>query len=307
MAGANAIRAILLLGAIVAAACGGTGTQAPTATKRAGLIAFTRQHRSQRDQIYVVDTNGSVERPLTAGTDDALEPVWSPDGSRIAFLGHNDELFVMNADGTHRRLVTRGAGWIRGADRPTWSPDGRRLVFAADLDALAHALYTVNADGTGLRRLHRASGTDPAWSPDGKVIAFSADEGGIALMRVTDGRTRDLTDGSCDTFPTWSPDGTQIAYNFTPGPTCLSAASEIHVVGADGDDDRALTHPPNGLYDQAAAWSPDGERIVFTRGDFAYGDIYVIDAAGGAATQLTETRLHRDFDPSWQALPARSG
>src|SRR5262249_13916580 len=59
-------------------------------------------------------------------------------------------LFVMNADGTRRRLVTRGAGQFQAADRPTWSPDGQKLVFAVDLGDV-HALYTVNADGTGLR------------------------------------------------------------------------------------------------------------------------------------------------------------
>ena len=293
-----------MIGAIVAAACGGTDVQAPP--RRPGLIAFTRQNRSQRDQIYVVDASGSAERPLTAAVDDALEPVWSPDGSRIAFLGHHDQLFVMNADGTHRRLVTRGAGLFRAADRPTWSPDGRKLVFAVDFGDV-HALYIVNADGTGLRPLHRARGTDPAWSPDGRVIAFSADVGGITLMRVADGRLRKLTDGFCDTFPTWSPDGKRIAYNFTPGPTCLSASSEIHVVASDGGGDRSLTHPPNGLYDQSAAWSADGERIVFVRGDFAYGDLYVAEVDGGVVERLTRTHLHRDFDPSWQALPARSG
>jgi TolB protein len=303
MAGTTGLGGVLVIGAIVAAGCGGTETQGPTAANRPGLIAFTRQNRTHLDQIYVVDANGKTERPLTKATDDALEPVWSPDGSRLAFVGRNSELFVMNADGTGRRLVTRGAGPIQSADRATWSPDGRRLVFTVDLGH-EHVLYAVDADGTGLRRLPHARGTDPAWSPDGKVIAFSADDGGVALMRVADGRIRVLTHGSCDTFPTWSPDGTHIAYTYTPGPTCLSAASEIHVVGSDGDDDRALTHPPNDLYDQSAAWSPDGERVVFQRGDFAYGDIYVVDVADGAVTQLTGTRLHQDFDPSWQAIPA---
>jgi len=304
MAGYGRISLFIVAGGLLAAGCGATQQPAPAADKRAGLIAFTRQNLSQRNQIYVVNSNGRAERPLTLAADNALDPVWSPDGKRIAFIGgRNATLFVMNADGSNRRLVTRGAGGpFLGAGRASWSPDGTRLVFTVDLD-VGHALYMVNVDGSGLHELRGARGTDPAWSPDGTTIAFSADDSGISLMSATGGKVRALTDGSCDMLPTWSPDGARLAYTFTPGELCLTAPSEIHVVDADGDNERALTHASGELYDQSPAWSPDGGQIVFQRGDFAYGDIYVVTVDDGKLTRLTGTRLHRDFDPSWQGVP----
>jgi Tol biopolymer transport system component len=304
VAGATRIHAVFLVGAFLAGGCGATKSPAPTAAKRAGLIAFTRQNLSQRNQIYVVNSNGHAERPLTLAADNALDPVWSPDGKRIAFIGgRNATLFVMNADGTDKRLVTRGAGSpFVGASRASWSPDSTRLVFTVDLE-VGHALYMVNVDGSGLHELRGARGTDPAWSPDGTTIAFSADDSGISLMSATGGKVRALTDGSCDMLPTWSPDGARLAYTFTPGEVCLTAPSEIHVVDADGDNERALAHASGELYDQSPAWSPDGGQIVFQRGDFAYGDIYVVTVADGRLTRLTSTHIHRDFDPSWQPVP----
>jgi Tol biopolymer transport system component len=90
-------------------------------------------------------------------------PVWSPDGQRLIFLGrergpYDDDIIVMNADGSGQ---TRVAAGLTG--RPAvWSSDGQRIAFAQDTRA-GWYVCVVNADGTQLRRL--AEGTHPMWLP----------------------------------------------------------------------------------------------------------------------------------------------
>jgi Tol biopolymer transport system component len=90
--------------------------------------------------------------------DDSMPDV-SPDGRRIAFTSNRDqqgEVYVMNADGTGQKRLTRRAGddWS-----PDFSPDGRRIAFTQ----LPGTIWVMNADGTGLRAVTR--GTDADWRP----------------------------------------------------------------------------------------------------------------------------------------------
>jgi Tol biopolymer transport system component len=144
--------------------------------------------------LYMVDVKGGAPRliansklcsvPIEQGGCDQMTglssrtyPVWSPDGLRIAYADYRydlatDEIWTMNADGTdQRRLVDVGkcganqsAGCTNGL---AWSPDGSQLAFHS-----AGGIYTVRADGSGLRRITK-DGVQPSWSPDGSRIAFS--------------------------------------------------------------------------------------------------------------------------------------
>ena len=85
-------------------------------------------------QIYVSAIDGSGIVPLTAetsATGDANYPVWSPDGSKIAYIGVQDgleQVFVMNADGSGKTQLTTDA--VNHDQVPDWSPDGSKIAYA---------------------------------------------------------------------------------------------------------------------------------------------------------------------------------
>jgi Tol biopolymer transport system component len=101
----------------------------------------------------VVNVDGSGLTQLTDWPMNASYPNWSPDGTRIVFNDNSDNasttvalnVWVMNADGTHRTQLTHNTGgaWDFGAD---WSPDGTKIVYV--VGSRNNALAVMNADGS---------------------------------------------------------------------------------------------------------------------------------------------------------------
>jgi Tol biopolymer transport system component/polyisoprenoid-binding protein YceI len=163
-----------------------TATLWPAWSPDGSKLAFTRSE-GDSSAIWVMNANGRNPRALTE--DDLVEqetftpdefPAWSPDGGRIAYTSFlpdgNDDIFVMNADGSGQTRLTSGPEYDSD---PAWSPDGERIAFSRDGD-----IYTMGPDGSGLRRLTRGSARDgaPAWSRDGRWLAFArADERGTTF------------------------------------------------------------------------------------------------------------------------------
>ena len=90
----------------IIAGCGG-GSAAPPAAKPAGLIAYTHQNPSGADQIFVMRADGGGPHALTTPAQDSLDPIWSPDGTKLAFIDHTGHLAVMNADGRGKQIISR--------------------------------------------------------------------------------------------------------------------------------------------------------------------------------------------------------
>jgi Tol biopolymer transport system component len=211
--------------------------------------------------IDVLDADGGGRRRLVPFQADA--PSWSPDGDRVAFERSftidTSDIYVVHADGSDLRRLTRRSSRSPGSDSPAWSPDGSRIAFVRWPDQ-SNDLYT------------------------GAEIYVVAADGGRS-RRVTASRP----ESSGDFAPVWSPDGRRIAF--------VRASEEdvtdVYVVNRDGSGLRRLTHDGDA---SEPAWSPDGRSIAFTGRD---ADLYVVDADGAGLRRLRKTPRFMEGGPVW--------
>ena len=246
--------------------------------------------RTGNFDVYEINTDGTGQRNLTAGYDEADgAPMWSLDGNNIAFsrrIEGKNQIFIMDADGSNLKRVTNSAA---NDEAPCWSPDSSKLVFQSDRDGNLE-IYVISVDGD-LAQLtdDPADDLSPEWSPDGTRIAFSSNRNGkqhIYVMNTDGSSPAQLTNsGGEDTHPSWSADGKRIAFTST-----RDGNSEIYMMNADGSNQTRLTNDP--AVDRYPRWSADG-RILFTSNRAGQTDIYVMDHAGQNVARLTTVGAHQ--------------
>ena len=106
-------------------------------------------------------------KQLTKLSGICYDPVWSPDGARVAFVSqenNSDDIWVINADGTKPRNLTPNSWqWDK---HPSWSPDSRRIVFWSNREGHKQ-IHVMDADGRNVRNISNTEWEeyDPIWIP----------------------------------------------------------------------------------------------------------------------------------------------
>lgn len=254
-------------------------------------IAFvsTVSTKEGKPFLHTVDRNGSDIRAYVSDVVLANHPLhshppaWSPDGSKIAFIGDHQASglrpFIAVADFTGSNIVKL----VQTSSLPGWSPDSKRIAFVRHRDAVS-TIYTIEADGMNLHGVWSFPDTLPdLWSSPG-------DTG--------------YPPGGSDRLPrgtaSWSKEGSEIRLHQSP----------FVVVNADGSNPRIMQGRPGAL----ASWSPDESQIAVYAPDLSVR-LFTMDHDGSnkrslvrwdnAAGEFTAERAMIDipgFD--WEPYPS---
>lgn len=265
----------------------------------------------------------TTPRPLLPAGWNASTPRWSPDGASIAFLSQKDDqdgLWVLKLD---KQDPPRFIAAIQSTnffityagDTFSWSPDSRRIAYisAKPEGPEPTPVSSSSRRPDDPRRAHDSRANDP------RVIdriqyksrtSFSDNQRThIWLVDVERPlpQPQQLTSGPFyDHAVSFSPRGDEIAFlsNHEPDPDANNN-SDIFAVDFSGQT-RQITQTKGCEYDPV--WSPDGKMIAYTatRRDVTTIDsvaedahVWVINAAGGAARELTNEQDRRARDPHW--------
>lgn len=216
-------------------------------------------------------------------------------------------------------VVTSSCGLFTSEDEE-YSPE---IVFSAEDKKGTPQIYTMNDDGSNVRRITNFStsdgGVEPSWSPDGKNIVFSttlqSTSNGLSLfiMNADGSDLRPMNEREGSDVPTpgnhakWSPDGNKIVFQ-----SCVACQVgtnvELFIYDFEVDSVIQLTDTEYGISNTNPVWSPDGTRIAFVSNrDYSNADslrfrkdLYLISSDGSNPRRITETGFARE--PVWHPV-----
>ena len=234
-----------------------TGIRGIFSTKIIYVEAF---QKPAKFRLMLSDVDGARSRSLLESKQPILSPVWSPDGTRVAYVSFETDrpaVYVQNLSTGRRDQVTNYKG-LNGA--PAWSPDGQNLAVVLSKDGNPE-IYTLNVASRALTRVtnHFAIDTEPSWTADGSGIFFTSDRGvkpQIYKVTLATGQTERVTfDGVYNARGRVSPDGKSLVMVNRRDDTFHIAAQELK-----SGNLRILTETS---LDESPTIAPNGAMLMY--------------------------------------------
>jgi len=250
--------------------------QIPKCTITSFYRTFDRlDYNNEEDsEIFVMDVLSKALTRLTDNNFDDGSPIWSPDGSKIAYSSQGD-VWIMDANGANKGNLTQTPGATEA--NPSWSPNGSEMVFDAyptGGSSFDRDIYRIDTNTRQITRLTFDSETSssgrsykPSWSINSDLISF-------------------------------------ISRRCNPARTICG--NDIYLINSQGNDGGRVTNDYGAKDEVALSWSPDGKQLVYQymisdgRG---YSELWVVNADGSNNHKILD--VDDVHNPHWGLLKTK--
>jgi Tol biopolymer transport system component len=267
----------------------------PSVSPSGQVIAFI-SNRSGTNDVYLTSPDGNELIRLTNDASNESAPFWTRD-DRVVFSVWADNastVYVASAHAMTPAVIGKAAG-----RSPIISPDGTKLIYSSGQFPTMQ-IADAALDGSNVRQITKTPGMqfNAVYSPDQSKIAFARADSTRQLqmwvMNADGSGERQLTwfkaDDGSPQWPSWSPDGKKLAVQSGKYSRNAPAENTAHIWIIDvksGATTRLNGHEKPYL-DETPSWFPDGKRIAFQSDRSGRMEIWVMNADGTGAKQVTK-------------------